>query len=123
MNRILCAVASVILLITATFHYTGYEPIAGAVADSSLPEFFRDAIPGIWLFFSWHLTAIAAACAWLSWRGSSESRALLVFCAIVSCVDTVFVFTLAGLFAGTILLAAGALCLVIAAVRWTGRLT
>ena len=38
--------------------------------------------------------------------------------AILVCADTLFVLSLAGLFAGTFLLAGAAICLVIASVRW-----
>lgn len=116
--RILAAAAAVVLFATAAFHATGYEPLRDAVSGSTLIPFFRDAIPGIWLFFSWHLAALACALGWISLRHSHSARPLLVFAAIVVCVDTLFVISLAGFFAGTALLAAAAACTVVAAIRW-----
>lgn len=116
--RILAALAAIVLLATATFHATGYEPLREAVGRSTLSPFFRKSVPGIWLFFSWHLVAVACALGWVSLRGSRSARPLLVFAAILVCVDALFVFSLAGFFAGTALLAAAAACTVFAAARW-----
>jgi len=116
--RILAALAAVVLLATAAFHATGYGPLLEAVNRSALSPFFRKSLPGIWLFFSWHLIAVASALGWVSLRGSRSARPLLVFAAVLVCVDTLFVFSLAGFFAGTALLAAAAACTLIAAVQW-----
>lgn len=114
----MAAAAALVLLATAAFHATGYRPLVDAISASALSPFFRRSLPGIWLFFSWHLVAIALALAWSAIRGSSHARPLMIFCAVLVSVDTVFVFSLAGFFAGTALLVAAALGVVIAAVRW-----
>lgn len=61
-----------------------------------IPKFIRQTLPGLWLFFAWHLLALAAAVG----------------------VDTAFVFSQAGLFAGTLMLAGAAMCLLLAALYW-----
>ena len=118
MPRILAALAAIVLVATAAFHATGYGAIVDAVGASAMSSFFRKALPGIWLFFSWHLVALAFGLGWASMRGSGSARPLVSFIAILTCVDTLFVFSLAGLFAGTVLLAGAAVSAVIAAVRW-----
>lgn len=120
MPRILTALAAIVLVATAAFHATGYGAIVDTVATSAISPFFRKALPGIWLFFSWHLVALAFGLGWASLRGSGSARPLVSFIAILACADTLFVFSLAGLFAGTVLLSGAAICVVIAAVRWPG---
>lgn len=120
MPRILTALAAILLAATAAFHATGYGAIVDTVATSAMSSFFRKALPGIWLFFSWHLVALAFGLGWASLRGSSSARPLVSFIAILACADTLFVFSLAGLFAGSVLLSGAAICVVIAAVRWPG---
>jgi hypothetical protein len=50
---------AVVLVVAAAFHATGYQAVGDTVATSAISPFFRRAIPGIWLFFSWHLVALA----------------------------------------------------------------
>jgi hypothetical protein len=120
MPRLLAGAAAIVLLATAAFHATGYRSIMDGVQASSLSPFFRRVLPGIWLFFSWHLVALALGLGWASIRGSSSARSLVWFIAVLVCADTFFVVSLAGFFAGTALLSAAAISLVIAAVRWPG---
>lgn len=116
--RILTSVAAIVLIATAAFHATGYRALASSPGLSALSPFFQKSLPGIWLFFSWHLVALALGLAWASVRGARSARPLVTFIAVLACVDTLFVFSLAGVFAGTLLLAVAASCAVIASVRW-----
>ncbi|HUO84822.1 MAG TPA: hypothetical protein VM534_06870, partial [Thermoanaerobaculia bacterium] len=116
--RILAAIAAIALAATAAFHATGYQDIVEAVSATEMSRFFRDVLPGIWLFFSWHLLALALGLGWAVLRADRSVRALVTFIAGLVCVDTLFVFSLAGLFPGTLLLFGAAICTVIAAVRW-----
>ena len=119
MPRALAGLASLLLAATGLFHATGYRGVVEIVADPAFGEFYGRALPGVWIFFSWHLIALALAAAWAAARGAAGARPLLVFLALVAAGDTVFVATGAGpLFAGTLMLAAAALSLAIAAVRW-----
>ena len=119
MTRALAGLASLLLAATGLFHATGYRGVVEAVADQALGPFYSRALPGVWIFFSWHLIALALGAAWMAARGAAAARPLLVFLALVAMVDTVFVASAAGpLFAGTLILAAAALALAIAALRW-----
>lgn len=116
--RVLAAIAALILVATAVFHATGYSSLIDEVGKSSLSSFFRRSLPGIWLFFSWHLLAVACALGWAAVSGFGLARPLLIFLSLLVCADTVFVFSLAGVFAGTVLLALAALCTIIATTLW-----
>ena len=116
--RLLTSFAASVLVLTAAFHATGYGALSESVATSAISPFFQKALPGIWLFFSWHLVALAVGLAWASLRGGGSARPLVTFIAVLACGDTLFVLSVAGIFAGTLLLAGAAICLVIASVRW-----
>ena len=116
--RILAGIAAVVLVARAAFHSTGYLNVSKAVSASGIPKFIRQTLPGLWLFFAWHLLALAAAAGWAAFRASPSARPLVVFCTAVVGVDTAFVFSQAGLFAGTLMLAGAAVCLLLAALRW-----
>ena len=118
-SRVSVGVAACVLVATAAFHGSGYPGAVAAAATPGVSPFFARAIPGIWLFFSWHLIGVAGALIWAAVRASRPARPLVVFCSVLVVADTVFVFTLAGMFAGTILLAIAAGLTVMAAVRWS----
>lgn len=118
--RILAALATIALTVTAGFHATGYRAVAESVTAVAISPFFQRALPGVWIFFSWHLITLAFGLGWATLRGSHSARPLVWFIAVVVGVDTLFVFSLAGVFAGTVLLSGAAICAVIAALRWPG---
>ena len=118
MPRILSVIAALVLLATAAFHATGHSALADELGRSQLTPFFQQSLPGIWLFFSCHLVTVAFGLGWVALRGSGSARPLLIFLAAVVCLDTLFVLSLAGLFAGTLLLSGAALFTIIAAIRW-----
>lgn len=116
--RILAGIAAIVLVAGATFHSTYYLNVSKAVSASGIPKFMRQTLPGLWLFFSWHLLALAAAAGWAALRGTPSARPLVVFCTAVIGIDTAIVFSLNGLFVGTFMLAGATLCLLVAALRW-----
>lgn len=118
MPRALAGVAALVLFATAAFHGSGYSGVSESIAASSASSGLKEIVPGLWLFFSWHLSALGLGALWATLRGSSTMRALVWFGAAVVAVDTLFVLKLAGFFAGTVLLALATACLVVAAVQW-----
>ena len=119
MPRALAGLASLLLAATGVFHATGYRGIVEIVSDAAFGPFYSRALPGMWVFFSWHLVALALGAGWAAARGGANARPLMAFIALVTVVDAVFVAAGAGpLFAGTLMLAAAALSLAIAALRW-----
>ena len=116
--RIIAGVAAVVFVATATFHSTGYADVSKAVSIPGVPAFLRRTSPGLWLFFAWHLVALAAAAAWAALSASFSARPLLMFCTAAVAADTAFVLFQAGLFADTWMLAGAVLCLLFASLRW-----
>ena len=101
----LIVVAACLLLAIAAFHATGHSFVAREIEASSVAPFVKSAVPTLWLFFSWHLTAVALASgAALFAAHENTRRAILGGCAIIVVVDFVWVFTIAGWFPGTVLL-------------------
>jgi len=116
--RVLVAVAALVLIATAVYHATAYTEVTSAVAVPGISRFVRRALPGLWFFLSWHLLELAAAASWAALRGVPSARPLVIFCGAVMAADTAFIFSLAGVFPGTLMLAAAAVCLVVGALRW-----
>jgi hypothetical protein len=102
--------AALILLVTAAFHATGYPSVSRELAASSASPFVKDAAPMLWLFFSWHLVALAAGVPAAAIGLGRAARPVLFACAGVVAVDLCWVFSVAGVFAGTVLLFVAALC-------------
>lgn len=121
LSRFLAAVAAVVLLLTAALHARGYANVSKAVAVAGMPPFLRQTSPGLWLFFAWHLLALAAVACWAGLRGTQSARPLLMFCTIMVIADTAFAYSLGGLFEGTFMLAAAAVLLLVATLRWSTR--
>jgi hypothetical protein len=60
--RVAAAVGALLLLGTAAYHGTGYKEVSQSIASSTAGVFLKHAVPGLWIFFSWHLAAMALAC-------------------------------------------------------------
>lgn len=118
--RFLAVVAAIVLLLTAVLHARGYANVSKAVSVAGIPPFLRQTSPGLWLFFAWHLLALAVVACWAGLRGAQSARPLLVFCTTMVIVDTAFAYSLGGLFEGTLMLAAAAVLLLGATLRWSG---
>lgn len=116
--RFSIGLAGFVLLGTAALHASGYRSVAEAIAGSEVSSFIKRAAPSLWLFFSWHLSALAAGCFWAAVQGGAAARVLVWFVAVVVIVDLLWVLSIAGLFAGTGLLALAAVCTIVAGVRW-----
>lgn len=115
--KTLGVVGSLLLLITAAFHASGFPQVNEAISHSDVSAFLRRAVPGLWLHFSIHLTLLGVAGIWGSFRGAGASRSIFIFLAAAVAIDTAIVLMLAGFFAGVVLLGAAALCFVTAAAR------
>lgn len=117
-HRIVAGLGAFFLLCAAALHSVGYRGVVDALTGLPPDSIFRGALPGIWLFFSWHLVAFAVAVAWAALRGPTSARPLVVFAALVCVIDALFVFSLAGVFIGSVVLTLAAICLVTGAAKW-----
>jgi hypothetical protein len=102
--------AALILMATAAFHATGYSSVARSIDASSASPFVKAAAPMLWLFFSWHLVAVAVGVSATAIGLKRAARPVLFACAAIVAVDLCWVLSIAGVFAGTVLLFLAALC-------------
>ncbi len=117
--RIFATTGASLLLLTAAAHAGGFSAARDEVADPPVDQFIHDVLPGLWLFFSWHLVVVAAAVLWVTWRRRLDGRTMIVFTAAATIGAALWVGFLAGwLFPGTWLIVVAAGCLVAAAARW-----
>src|SRR5262249_60806335 len=94
--RVLVAVAALVLIATAVYHATAYTEVTSAVAVPGISRFVRRALPGLWVFLSWHLLELAAAASWAALRGGPSARPLVIFCRGVMAAGTALIFSPAG---------------------------
>jgi hypothetical protein len=113
-SKILCALGSILLLVTAAFHGMGYSNINDAISRSDSSTFLKHAVPGLWAHFSIHLVVLAAFGLVLAFS-PHRARTLIALLALAVVVDAAWAFSLAGFFMGVALLVAAALCFAFAA--------
>ncbi len=119
--RVLVTVSGLLVLATAVFHYTGYESVISALAEAELPGFFAAGLPMLWLYFSWHLIVISGVLFSVALLRPGWSFPAMVFCAFVLIGDFGWVFSVAGVFPGTIMLFSAAVLLLIVVVRVSSK--
>ncbi len=112
--KILCVIGSLLLLVTAVFHATGYSEVSEAISGSDASAFLKRAVPGLWVHFSIHLIVLAAFGVVVSFS-AHRARSLMALLALAVAGDAAFVFALASFFTGVALLIATALCFGVAA--------
>lgn len=110
-KRWLIIAAAVILVGTAAFHATGYTSVSTAIQASGAKPFLVAAVSALWLMFSAHLIILSIVVILAS--RVQRARPVLLACAGIPAVDTVLLFHFAGLFVGTVALAAAAILLVV----------
>ncbi|MBT8052835.1 MAG: hypothetical protein HKN57_06755 [Xanthomonadales bacterium] len=118
--RTILGVCSVLLVGTAYYHSTGLAGLEEAISDTSLPTFLAKGIPILWLFFSWHLIVVSVPLLWLAVRLPNWSVPVALFCGVVVLGDFMWVFSVAGWFPGTIVLAAVAAGILMASIMLKG---
>ncbi len=108
--------SSALLIATAVVHYLATDMVQSALATVDISPFLKQALPTLWLVFSWHLIVIAVLLLLSSYLPSRPKRlAYWLFVMVVS-VDFCWVFSVAGWFSGTFLLIAAAILLFVSSV-------
>lgn len=102
--RALAGLSGILLLATAYLHSTGTNDVRRVLSDAEVQGFFAEALPVIWLFFSWHLVAIAVPMLWAAITNPGWFLPALVFCGLVALGDFLWVYSVAGWFPGTVIL-------------------
>lgn len=113
--KILCAIGSVLLLVMAVFHGSGYAFVSNAIAASNAPGFLKHIVPALFAHASIHLIGLAAF-GILALFLVQGARSVIALITVIVVADAVLAFYLGGVFAGAALLTA-ALCFVLAAVQ------
>jgi len=106
LGKALVRVAALILVATSALHASGSAGVNRALARSNLSAMLVHGFQGLWLQFSVHLVLVALVL-WLVTRGA-PSRAVVLGCGLIPLADTLQVWSIAGIFPGTIMLAAAA---------------
>ncbi|MGJ8662102.1 MAG: hypothetical protein ACSHWU_00565 [Marinicella sp.] len=114
LSRGLAGVGGLLLLMTAYYHSTGLTPLQDALAKTQLPTFFVQVVPVQWMFFAWHLTALAIPLLWASARNPYWFLPAVIFCGVVVLGDFIWVYSATGWFPGTVVLLTVAVMLWIA---------
>ncbi len=113
-TTILCVVGSILLLVTAILHGSGYFQVSDAILKSDTSPFLKNALPGLWVHFSIHLVILAVFGLVLAFS-HHRIRTLLAVLALAAAADAAWAFSLAGFFVGVALPLAAALCFASAA--------
>lgn len=108
--------SGVVLGAVSALHATGVSWVARSL-ESAPPDLQR-LLPGVWLFFSWHLLALAGAIVATAVASPPWARPVIWGCAVVAIVDTVWVSVIAGFFIGSSLLVVAALSITFSAAVW-----
>lgn len=113
-HTIFCAIGSLLLLVMAAFHGSGYSFVSRAIADSNAAAFLKDVVPAVFLHVSIHLAGLSAF-GFLAMFLRHNARALVALLAIVVLVDALLALHMGGAVPAAVL-ACAALCFVVAAV-------
>ncbi len=111
------SIGSLILAVTAAFHFTGHADISTWVAETGDQGFFAQAIPTIWLFPTLHWMIIAIGLIIGVWFRMAGLRVLLIACALLVAADAALIVYAVGPFIGSAMLLGAALFYGFAATR------
>ena len=75
-----------------------------ALSGPEVPDFFREALPLLWLFFSWHLVAIAVPLLLAAVTNPRWFFPVSIFCGLVAMGDFFWGYQVAGWFPGSFIL-------------------
>ena len=107
---------ALILVATAALHLSGYREAANQLQNGGLPDFWREAMKGTWVFFSVQLVVIAAAVAAQFTQRVVANRAVLVVCIALLIGNVAVLLVWLGLFIGTVAIAVATISIVSATV-------
>lgn len=107
---------SLILVVTGLFHGSGFGEVSQLVAQSDLEGTLAKAVPGLWLFASYHWIFIAVAATIATAFPSRLARLVLAASALVILADALVLLIFVGPFVGEALLAAAGVAFVLGAV-------
>ena len=113
--KITAILAALILLVGAAFHMTGIVPVKMVLEDVE-PEFYKNALAGMWVMPAVHWIFIAFLSAGLSWYKSKACAAILIAFGVWIITDALIVLLHVGPFMGVYMLGISGLLLLISGV-------
>ena len=102
---------SLLLVATAALHLSGYGEVSNQLRAAGLPEFWRAALQGTWVFFSVQLVVIAAAVAAQFASRVAANRAVLLVCLALLVGNVAVLVVWLGFFIGTVAIAMATLAI------------
>lgn len=111
-SKLLCWVGSLLLLIMAVFHGSGYSFVKETIVESNAETFLKEIVPALFAHPSIHLISLAAF-GILSLYLAEGMRKVVTLVSILVGVDALLAFYLGGMLPGILLLIAAA-CFAIA---------
>ena len=110
---------ALILVATAALHLSGYRELGTQLQNAAVPEFWRAAVQGTWVFFSVQLVIIAAAVAAQFTQRMTANRAVLFVCIALLVGNVAVLVVWLGLFIGTVAIAMATLSIATATMLLT----
>jgi len=114
-SKTLCIIGSVLLIVMAVFHGSGYSYVADAIGESDAEGFLKQIVPVLFAHPSIHLIGLAAFGILAVFLGEAAGKVLVLLAALIM-VDGALAFYLGGILPGILLLAA-ALSFIVASVK------
>jgi len=110
MIKLLAAIGSLILVVTAVYHLTATGDAVDAMAPIEA-SFFKSGLTGMWVLPGIHWIFFAALAFSLSFYKSNAGSIVLVSIGVWVLIDAVITFRYVGAFIGVYMLAAAGLCI------------
>lgn len=108
--KILCVSGSVLLIIMAIFHGSGFLYISETIVQSNTEEFLKEIVPVLFAHPSIHLLGLAAF-GFLALSLQKESKKVLFLLSLIVIIDGLLAFYLGGILPG-VLLSIAAICFI-----------
>lgn len=118
-TRMMLVGAAVILFVTALLHGSGFFQVGELLAETTIPEPWREGIRAVWVVYSVHLVLLAAILAYAAIRRHAIAAPLLMLCGLFPALDAVLLLLYVGGFVGNGLLALAAVLVFGAVARGT----
>jgi len=113
MIKIIAGIGSLILIITAGFHFTGFGDVRAASAGIE-DDFMQHAILTNWLILSVHLFFVAVMAFGASFYRSRACAAIMIGFGLWILADAAIILTHVGYFIAVPMLGVAGLCLLVA---------
>lgn len=101
--KTLCIIGSVLLLVMAAFHGSGYAFVTEAILESNAEDFLKQIVPALFVHPSIHLVGLAAFGILALFL--KQANKVLILLAILVIADAALAFYLGGVLPGVMLLA------------------